>query len=46
MQLLERRAAKERITLSEALRRYLDEIRDAPTRADAREAPRQAKPRV
>lgn len=29
--LLERRAKSERITLSEALRRYLDELRGAPS---------------
>jgi hypothetical protein len=45
--LLEGRAASERITLSEALRRYLDELRNAPaSREDNRDARRQTKPRT
>jgi hypothetical protein len=43
--LLERRAAAERITLSEALRRYLDELRSPPpSRQDSRALSKQTKP--
>jgi hypothetical protein len=47
IRLLERRAAQERVTLSEALRRYLDESGGAlGARQDGRESPRKTKPRT